>query len=98
MSANTSSISIIISAYNAEKTLSRCLDSVLRQTYEDFEVIVVDDGSLDGTSALCDYYSKKDARIIVIHQTNDGLIFSRSIGLQKSCGEYVLQIDADDLL
>ena len=76
----------------------RCLDSVLRQTFEDFEVIVIDDGSTDGTSALCNAYSNKDTRIKVIRQTNQGANVSRSIGLKRSQGKYVLQIDADDWL
>lgn len=98
MSIDVSSISVIIPAYNAEKTLMRCLDSVLRQTFEDFEVIVIDDGSTDGTSALCNAYSNKDTRIKVIRQTNQGANVSRSIGLKRSQGKYVLQIDADDWL
>ena len=66
-------VSIIIPVYNAEKVLSRCLDSVLAQTFTDFEVLVMDDGSKDGTAALCDTYAAKDARIRVVHKENSGV-------------------------
>lgn len=91
-------ISVIIPAFNAEKTLRRCLDSILRQTYSELEVIVIDDGSSDGTLELCNELSLNDSRINIIHQSNHGSNYSRKAGLSKAKGEYVLQVDADDWL
>ena len=89
-------ISVIIPVYNVEKYLRCCLDSVVVQTYRDIEIILVDDGSLDGCSQICDEYAEKDARIKVIHQENGGLAHARNVGMANSCGEYVSFIDSDD--
>lgn len=89
-------ISIIVPIYNVEPYLSRCVDSVLAQTYQDFELILVDDGSPDGCGAICDRYASRDARIKVIHKVNGGLSDARNAGLEIAQGEYVAFIDSDD--
>lgn len=76
-------ISIIIPAYNAETTLKRCVRSVLIQDYEEYEIIVVDDGSKDETSAICDWYEKKYKAVQVIHSENKGVSSARNLGLEK---------------
>ena len=89
-------VSIIIPVYNAEKVLTRCLDSVLAQTFTDFEVLVMDDGSKDGTAALCDAYAAKDARIRVVHKENSGVSDTRNQALSLATGDYLQFLDADD--
>lgn len=89
-------ISIIVPVYNAEKYLNRCIDSLLGQTYNDIEVIVVNDGSTDGSKAIIDNYSKKDPRIIAIHKENSGVADARNAGIDAAHGEYIGFIDADD--
>lgn len=91
-------ISVIIAAYNAEATLERCVATVLAQDYANVEVIIVDDGSADGTPALCDRLAFADARCRVLHQENRGLSGARNAGLDASTGEYVFFLDADDYL
>ena len=91
-------ISIIIPVYNAEKWLHRCVDSVLCQTYYDFEIILVDDGSIDGSAKICDEYAKKDRRIKVVHKKNEGVSSARQIGIENVHGDYVIHIDADDYI
>lgn len=90
------SVSVIVPVFNAEETLSRCLDSILSQSFTDFELLLVDDGSVDGSLALCELYSKKDPRIIVYHKTNEGVSFTRNYGLDKAKGKYVCFADSDD--
>lgn len=92
--------SIVIPAYNAEEYLLECIDSLKRQTYKDFEVIVVDDGSKDNTSALCNSLSEKykDIRIKAVHQTNQRQIAARMNGIDHSEGKYIMFLDADDKL
>ena len=89
-------VSIIIPAYQAEKYLEACVNSVLSQSYQAFEVILTDDGSTDNTPVLCDSFQMKDARVRVIHQENDGLSAARNSALSIAAGEYVLFLDADD--
>lgn len=89
-------ISVIIPVYNVEKYLERCLESVINQTYQDLEIILVDDGSTDSSPAICDKYKEKDSRIKVIHKENGGLSSARNAGLRISSGEYVGFIDSDD--
>ena len=91
-------ISIIIPIYNVEKYLRQCLDSVANQTYPDWEAILVDDGSSDGSPAICDEYAKKDSRFKVVHQANGGVSSARNIGLNKTHGEWLIFLDADDML
>lgn len=89
-------ISILIPAYNAEKTIHRCLDSVLGQTVVDLEIIVVNDGSKDATLQILHEYAARDSRIVIVDQANSGVAVARNAGLQKATGEFILYVDADD--
>lgn len=89
-------LSFIIPIYNVEKYLPQCVDSILSQTYTDFEVILVDDGSPDNSGKLCDAYAQKDARVRVIHKPNGGLSDARNAGLDVAHGDYVIFVDSDD--
>lgn len=89
-------VSVIIPAYNIEQYIGRCLDSVLSQTYENLEIIVVDDGSSDATGRILDDYEKKDTRIKVIHKENGGVSSARNKGLDKASGDYIGFVDGDD--
>lgn len=89
-------ISIIVPVYNVQKFLPKCLDSILCQSYANIEVIVVDDGSTDGSELICDDYAAKDPRITVIHQSNQGLSSARNNGLSIARGEYIGFVDSDD--
>lgn len=89
-------LSIIIPVYNAEKYLTRCLDSVTAQKYPNLEIIVVDDGSTDGSPGICDEYAKKDKRITVCHKENGGAGTARKEGLIYTDGDYITCVDADD--
>lgn len=89
-------ISIIVPVYNGDKYLSRCVDSILSQTFQDFELLLVDDGSKDISSDICDNYAAKDQRIKVFHKKNGGVSSARNIGLNHAKGEWIAFIDADD--
>lgn len=91
-------ISIIIPVYNTEKYLRRCLDSIVAQTYKDFEVILVDDGSTDGSGKICDEYVAKDNRFKTIHKDNGGVSSARNFGLKNAKGEWIYFCDSDDKL
>lgn len=91
-------ISVIVPVYNVAPYLSRTLDSILAQTYSSIEVILVDDGSTDDTGAICDQYSAKDNRIVVIHKSNAGVSAARNDGLRVATGDYIGFVDGDDLL
>ena len=91
-------ISVIIPAYNIEKYLPACLDSVLAQDFSSYEIIIIDDGSTDNTPSICDEYAKKFKNSIVIHQKNAGLSSARNTGIKHAKGEYVALIDGDDLI
>lgn len=91
-------ISVIIPVYKVEQYLARCVDSVLNQTYQNLEIILVDDGSPDSSPKLCDDYAKKDVRIKVIHKENGGLSSARNAGLEICTGDYIFFIDSDDWL
>ena len=91
-------ISIIVPVYKVEKYLKRCIDSILSQTYTDFELILVDDGSPDNCGAICDEYAQKDGRIIVIHKENGGLSSARNAGLDVAIGDYIGFVDSDDMI
>lgn len=89
-------VSIIVPVYNTEKYICKCLDSILSQTYKNFELIIIDDGSSDSSPQICDAYANKDARIVVIHQKNQGVSVARNIGLALSHGNILFFIDSDD--
>lgn len=91
-------VSVIIPAYNAEKTIANCLSSLLLQTYENKEIIVVDDGSTDGTAAICDRYQASNECIKVVHQKNSGVSAARNTALDCSSGEYIVFVDGDDIV
>ena len=91
-------LSIIIPAYQVERTLRRCVESVLCQEYRTYEIWLVDDGSTDNTPAICEELSGEDARVHVIHQANAGLSAARNAGLRRSHGEYVTFLDSDDYI
>ena len=91
-------ISVIVPAYNAEAFLDQCLESIVAQTYRHMEILVVDDGSTDGTGALCDRWAERDGRIRVIHQPNGGHSAARNAALDVMTGELVAMVDSDDVL
>lgn len=90
--------SIILPIYNVEKYLSECIDSILKQSFKNFELILVDDGSTDSSPQICDDYAKKDNRVKVIHKINGGQADARNRGLDVALGDYVCYIDSDDYL
>lgn len=89
-------ISVIIPVYNVEPYLRKCLDSIVNQTYRDLEILVVDDGSTDGSGAICDSYAEKDERVVVFHTENRGLSAARNLGLDNAKGEWINFLDSDD--
>lgn len=89
-------ISVIVPVYNVETYLGKCLDSILAQTFTDFELICVDDGSTDRSGIICDEYAENDSRILVVHQENRGLAGARKAGLRAASGSFVAWVDADD--
>lgn len=92
----TPKVSIIVPCYGVEKYLDRCMDSLLNQTLQDIEIILIDDGSPDRIPEMCDNYAKLDPRVRVIHKSNGGLGFARNSGLKIAKGEYVAFVDSDD--
>ena len=89
-------LSIIVPVYGVEKYLSRCIDSILNQTFRDFELILIDDGSPDNCGAICDDYAARDSRIKVIHQQNKGVSAARNAALDVAIGSYLGFVDGDD--
>ena len=98
MSQEKALISIIIPVYKVEKYLEKCIQSVINQTYENLQIILVDDGSPDNCGKICDEYDKKDHRIEVIHKSNGGLSDARNKGLEIAKGEYIGFVDSDDYI
>ena len=89
-------ISVIIPLYNASSYLHHSIDSLLSQPFQDIEIILVDDGSTDGSAAICDEYAKKDSCISVFHEPHSGVAHSRQVGFEHATGDYILYVDADD--
>lgn len=89
-------VSLIVPVYNAEKYLKQCMDSVINQTYSFLDIIMIDDGSTDGSGAICDFYAERDARIRVIHKKNQGLVSAWIDGTRMSTGDYLCYVDSDD--
>lgn len=88
--------SIVVPVYSVEPYLRKCVDSILNQTAQEYELVLVDDGSPDGSPAICDAYAKADARVRVIHQENKGVSAARNAGIHAATGDYVLLLDSDD--
>ncbi len=91
-------ISVIVPVFKAENYINRCVDSILSQTFQDFEIVLVDDGSPDKSGAICDAYAKTDSRIKVIHKTNDGVSSARNAGIEVAKGQWVTFVDSDDYI
>jgi len=89
-------ISVIVPVYNVEKYVSKCIESIINQTYRNLEIIIVNDGSTDRSGNICDYYAKKDDRIVLIHQENQGLSMARNNAIDIARGEYIGFVDSDD--
>ena len=89
-------ISIIVPVYNSEKTLHRCIDSILGQTYRNFELLLINDGSKDRSGEICDEYARKDSRVKVFHKENGGVSSARNVGLDNAKGEWITFCDSDD--
>lgn len=92
----SSVVSIIVPVYNAEKTLNRCVDSILNQTFHHWELLLIDDGSSDHSGKICDQYAAKDRRVKVFHKENRGVSSARNYGIKLAKGEWVIFIDSDD--
>lgn len=90
--------SVILPVYNVEKYLSECVESILKQTFTDYEIILVNDGSKDSSGKICDEYVQKDERVRVIHKANGGASDTRNVGLDASEGEYIVYLDSDDYI
>lgn len=95
---NKPMISVIVPVYNAEKYLQRCVDSILKQSFTDFELLLIDDGSHDRSGELCDEYAEKDNRVRVFHKENGGVSSARNVGLDNALGDWLTFVDADDTL
>lgn len=91
-----SKISVIVPVYNTEKYLHRCVDSILAQTFTDFELLLIDDGSTDSSGAICDEYAQKDSRVRVFHKENGGVSSARNLGIKNARGEWITFCDSDD--
>lgn len=98
MKNNNPIISVIVPVYNIEKYIESCIKSIVEQTYKNLEIILINDGSTDKSRSICDEWKKKDKRIKVIHQENQGLSAARNIGIKKAKGEYILFVDGDDII
>lgn len=95
---NKKTISIIVPVYNVERFVARCIESVMIQIYSDWELLLIDDGSIDSSGSICDYYAEKESRIKVIHTPNNGRSNARNMGISKASGEWVTFIDSDDFV
>ena len=95
---NKPTISVIVPVYKVEKYIRKCIDSILNQTYQNIEVILVDDGSPDNCGKICDEYAYLDKRVRVIHKKNGGLGSARNVGLGLAKGQYIMFVDSDDYL
>lgn len=96
--ADSTIISVIVPVFNTAENLNKCIDSILSNTYNDFELILVDDGSTDNSGTICDEYAACDIRIRVIHQVNQGEIAARATGIRLAKGQYLYFVDSDDTI
>ena len=93
---STPKVSIIVPVYNVKKYITQCIDSVLNQEYINIELILIDDGSNDGSEIICEEYAQKDDRIKVIHKKNEGQSIARNLGIDIASGKYIFFLDSDD--
>lgn len=98
MSDDTLLVSVVIPVCNVARYLDACVSSIVQQTYADLQIVLVDDGSTDGSSELCDYWARRDSRVEVVHQSNSGVSAARNVGLSRVRGRYVMFVDGDDVL
>ncbi len=91
-------LSVVVPIYNAEEKLDRCIQSILSQTYDNFELILIDDGSIDKSAFICDKYALNDKRIVVKHIPNSGVSTARNLGIDLSRGQYLMFVDSDDYI
>ena len=91
-------VSVIVPAYQAEAYLPQCLESILNQSYENLQILLINDGSQDKTGEICDAYAQKDSRIQVFHKENGGVSSARNVGLSHATGDYIAFCDSDDTL
>ena len=91
-------ISVIVPVYNTEKYLDECIQSILNQSFTNFELLLIDDGSTDRSGAICDQYAAKDERVRVFHKENGGVSSARNVGLDEAKGEWIAFVDSDDYL
>lgn len=94
----TELISVIVPVYNTEQYLVECLESILKQTYSNIEVILVDDGSIDQSGNICDQFARNDSRIRVFHKQNEGVAIAKNFGIKQARGEYIVIVDSDDMI
>ena len=95
---NKGLVSVVLPIYNVEKYLDKCISSVVNQTYRDLEILLIDDGSTDASSKMCDLWAEKDSRIKVIHKENQGSGMARNTGIEYACGEFICFFDSDDFI
>ena len=93
---NCELITVVVPVYNVEKYLERCINSIIHQTIKNIEIILVNDGSTDGSRKICEYYRENDERVILINQENQGLSAARNTGIDKATGKYICFVDSDD--
>lgn len=98
MKLNESLVSVIVPVYNAEKYLKKCMESILKQTYENIELILINDGSIDKSLDICNQFSKRDRRIRVIDKDNSGVSDTRNLGIMLAKGKYLCFVDSDDYI
>lgn len=91
-------LSIIVPVYNVKSYLKKCVESIINQTYTNLQIILVDDGSTDGSQDICDEFAQRDSRIVVIHKENGGLSTARNVGMDRAKGAYIAFVDSDDWL
>ena len=91
-------VSIVVPIYNVKKYLEKCIDSLRRQSYKNIEILLIDDGSTDGSSKIVDKYARLDSRVIAIHKPNGGLSDARNVGIDNHKGKYIFFIDSDDYI
>ena len=98
MAVGYGKVSIIVPVYNVEKYFDKCIESIIRQTYKNIEIIIVDDGSKDNSGIIADEYAKTDSRIKVFHSENRGLSFARNCGVKYATGDFLCFVDSDEYI